>query len=1583
MSKIQPIIKKLQNIPERIRNICVVAHVDHGKTTLSDCLIASNGIISSKSAGDVKFMDTYAAEQKRFITMKSGVISLLAVMSRVVIPPKQEQSASEMGKSISYDQHNALLSSYIPPPPSSPPLAGPHLINLIDTPGHVDFSGEVSAAMRICDGAIVVVDAIEGVMPQTEAVLKMALSEKLTPILFINKIDRLFLEAQMSARDACLHLERLIEHINCVMWGIILGKNAEEMEDARKKEEEEEEAKEDDEESNSDILFEGPSKSSKSIADVLYSQKNRDIFNPRNGNVLFGSTIHNWCFSLSGFASFLLESEALPNTIPLSVLTRALWGKIGIDMKKRCFVKIKTRAKTVVSESSTKKTSKKSSGKISKKKGKKPKEKSVKVKDNLFTKLVLNTIQHIYEQLYLNPDVNYDDIKRCFVKIKTRAKTVVSESSTKKTSKKSSGKISKKKGKKPKEKSVKVKDNLFTKLVLNTIQHIYEQLYLNPDVNYDDIVHIIKGLGMEVTDESSANPSIRLSPYHQSPSLLLSSSPQQRIRTIMAAFLPVGKIVMKTVCECVRSVKDGQSFRKGVLWNESSSFPLDSSLFSSVTRPNYLVRSLQRSISFSCDDPSTSPLLSLSVKILHSPKDVPQDVLLESVRKRKSDELIQRHKEYTEWKKRCDTFGYNQTLCGSLHSSLPSFVLPPSLAPSSHPSLEMSLAMRIAVERVREDEEYMKEYRLRRKTKPKKVMIPCKTICNPNDESESSSYIEPCKYDSEPTPSSSSSSSSYSSSSSFSSSSSEMTAFTTLYERGLFGNEWLRMLNPDQVSGGISKCIRDPSSTYSLGSGDESYPPFVCLVRVLSGTIKKGDVVYVLSDRWKGGQTTSQNKSSQNKSSQDKSSQDKSTLGSDLDVHHTPRSSLAFSNYMSTKSYINNTVNVQIDTSSENDIEHTSSALSPPCFSLAVVTDLLIFLGSECVSTDEVGVGSVVGVVGIGEGIGKNASIISARMTMPSNSCPCGCIKASKDDSMHYICKCGASVFSKSHCESEIARLQRYIPSYLHKFMYPVEHVHSGKAITAPDDDSIILCEHPLSSLFPNSPFVSKYDSYSSEHSIDDIPPPLSPRCLPAPCFLPHLPTLSLLLSCLFKPVPSLPAFFSPPPLSQLSSPILSSSLVPLHPAQFNLLSSALAVLSHTDTGAEVSLSVKDGEWHLRCIGEVHLGVCIRECMRIVGREVERRKRREREILQLRHNIQQWKQLMTIRNAELTSKEEKREEDLEGCNEHESSSCLTSLYNTLPSHSFQGLSLSDIGICVSEGVVCVRERVVGPFEVVEEVNESILQGAEQIADDARATFGGKLLGSAWNEKQLRIEGILEDLEKKRKSDAVSEEKSTSLPKKLESILYHSEDFKSGMCEELPSPSVREILSETPPHYFHRSFREVRQSTPNNDDEKVFNIECELVTKAIPISDVICQEMRGERFKDKVRNVRKILEETHSATHVSVVDPILVVISSLLQAFGWSKDMSDRVCGYYPSFSSADKASASRSSLDIPSPTCLIFAPPYNCSNSQLLPLFQQLDGHTHSILYPLLISSLSVVCQKGPLCSGEVVSCAFMCEYLK
>jgi len=164
---------QLMNNRETIRNIGIVAHIDHGKTTMTDNLIAAVGLMSNELAGKQLFMDYYELEQERGITINAANISLV------------------------YEYEGKQ-----------------HLINVIDTPGHVDFGGDVIRAMRAVDGVVVVVDAVEGTMPQTETVIRQALKENVKPTLFINKVDRLINELQLDEKQMQERFVKTIAKVN-------------------------------------------------------------------------------------------------------------------------------------------------------------------------------------------------------------------------------------------------------------------------------------------------------------------------------------------------------------------------------------------------------------------------------------------------------------------------------------------------------------------------------------------------------------------------------------------------------------------------------------------------------------------------------------------------------------------------------------------------------------------------------------------------------------------------------------------------------------------------------------------------------------------------------------------------------------------------------------------------------------------------------------------------------------------------------------------------------------------------------------------------------------------------------------------------------------------------------------------------------------------------------------------------------------------------------------------------------------------------------------------------------------------------
>jgi elongation factor 2 len=244
-------IREIMGEADQIRNMSVIAHVDHGKSTLTDSLIAKAGIIAGDKAGEVRATDTRADEKERGITIKSTGVSLYFETDIV-------------------DQKTTR----------------PYLINLIDSPGHVDFSSEVTAALRVTDGALVVVDYVEGVCVQTETVLRQALGEKIKPVLFVNKIDRGILELQVDGETMYQNFQRVIENANVII-------------------------------------------STYECDDMGETQQ----VDPTNGTVAFGSALFGWAFTLTRFARVYAEKFKLD----VSKLMQKLWGDNYFSPAKKQF----------------------------------------------------------------------------------------------------------------------------------------------------------------------------------------------------------------------------------------------------------------------------------------------------------------------------------------------------------------------------------------------------------------------------------------------------------------------------------------------------------------------------------------------------------------------------------------------------------------------------------------------------------------------------------------------------------------------------------------------------------------------------------------------------------------------------------------------------------------------------------------------------------------------------------------------------------------------------------------------------------------------------------------------------------------------------------------------------------------------------------------------------------------------------------------------------------------------------------------------------------------------------------------------
>jgi len=174
--------------PSCTRLVSIVAHVDHGKTSLADSLVEYNGIISERLAGTMRFLDSLEEEQRRGITIKSSAI--------------------------------ALKHLYTPTPSSSSADVN-MVIHILDSPGHVDFCQEVTSALQICDGAVLLVDVVEGMCARTHSILREAYSMNLTPILVLNKLDRLCLDLKLNPNEAYIRIRHVIESVNAAASNII------------------------------------------------------------------------------------------------------------------------------------------------------------------------------------------------------------------------------------------------------------------------------------------------------------------------------------------------------------------------------------------------------------------------------------------------------------------------------------------------------------------------------------------------------------------------------------------------------------------------------------------------------------------------------------------------------------------------------------------------------------------------------------------------------------------------------------------------------------------------------------------------------------------------------------------------------------------------------------------------------------------------------------------------------------------------------------------------------------------------------------------------------------------------------------------------------------------------------------------------------------------------------------------------------------------------------------------------------------------------------------------------------------------
>jgi ribosome assembly protein 1 len=218
--------------------------------------------------------------------------------------------------------------------PDATPEQKEYLVNLIDSPGHIDFSSEVSTASRLCDGAVVLVDAVEGLCSQTVTVLRQTWVDHMKPLLVINKMDRLITELKMTPGEAYIHLSKLLEQVNAVLGSFFQGERMEEDLNWRERVDERiaAAAAKELEKADKDTNDNGNSVDTDTMsANPEFEEKDDEdlYFAPEKNNVIFSSAIDGWAFTVRQFASLYEKKLGIKRT----AMEKVLWGDFYLDPK--------------------------------------------------------------------------------------------------------------------------------------------------------------------------------------------------------------------------------------------------------------------------------------------------------------------------------------------------------------------------------------------------------------------------------------------------------------------------------------------------------------------------------------------------------------------------------------------------------------------------------------------------------------------------------------------------------------------------------------------------------------------------------------------------------------------------------------------------------------------------------------------------------------------------------------------------------------------------------------------------------------------------------------------------------------------------------------------------------------------------------------------------------------------------------------------------------------------------------------------------------------------------------------------------